>query len=108
VLGAIQKHGNMNAPIPAGPPFFRFSEEPECRRVLSDAGFASPQFRKIPQTWRLESPEALWGFMLGSTVRTGALLRAQTPAALKAIQAEVVASAKNELPMPAVLASAEK
>ena len=108
VLGAIQKHGNMNAPLPSGPPFFRFSEEAECRRSLLEAGFTAPRFQKIPQTWRLESPQALWDFMLGSTVRTGALLRAQTPQALAAIRAEVVAAAKSELPMPAVLASASK
>jgi len=41
-------------------------------------------------------------------VRTGALLRAQTPQALAAIRAEVIAAAKSELPMPAVLASATK
>jgi ubiquinone/menaquinone biosynthesis C-methylase UbiE len=108
VLAAIQKHGNMNIELPAGPPFFRFSEEAECRRVLLEAGFTSPEFRKIPQTWRLASPEALFDIMLGSTVRTGALLRAQTPQALAAIRAEVVAAAKSELPMPAVLASASK
>lgn len=108
VLGAIQKHGNMSAPIPAGPPFFRFSDEAECRGALLEAGFASPQFRKIPQTWRLGSPQALWDFMLGSTVRTGALLRAQAPRALEAIRADVIAAAKSELPMPAVLACASK
>jgi ubiquinone/menaquinone biosynthesis C-methylase UbiE len=108
VLDAIQKHGNMHAPIPSGPPFFRFSEEAECKRVLVEAGFAAPQFRKIPQTWRLESPQDLWEFMLGGTVRTGALLRAQTPQALAAIRAEVIAASSKELPMPAVLASATK
>ena len=108
VLGAIQKHGNMNAPIPAGPPFFRFSDAEECRRALTEAGFAKPDVRSVPQTWRLDSPEALWEFMSGSTVRTGALLRAQSPQALAAIRAEVIASSRRELPMPAMLASATK
>lgn len=108
VLGAIQKHGNMNAPIPPGPPFFRFSDEAECRRALTEAGFSNPEARKVPQTWRLGSSDALWEFMTGSTVRTAALLRAQTPQALEAIRAEVLASSKRELPMPAVLASATR
>jgi ubiquinone/menaquinone biosynthesis C-methylase UbiE len=108
VLGAIQKHGDMNAPIPAGPPFFRFSDAAECKRVLLEAGFSTPEVKKVPQSWRLETPEALWEFMSGSTVRTGALLRAQTPQALAAIRAEIIASSKSELPMPAVLASATK
>jgi ubiquinone/menaquinone biosynthesis C-methylase UbiE len=108
VLGAIQKHGNMKVELPSGPPFFRFSEEAECRRALLEAGFTSPRFQKIPQTWRLESPQALWDFMLGSTVRTGALLRAQTPQALEAIRAEIVRTSSKELPRPAVLAAAIK
>ena len=97
-----------DAPIPSGPPFFRFSDESESRRALLEAGFAAPQFRKIPQTWRLHSPQDLWEFMLGGTVRTGALLRAQAPQALQAIRAEVIAASGKQLPMPAVLASATK
>ena len=63
----------------------------------------------MPQTWRLDVRRSeLWDFMLGSTVRTGALLRAQTPQALEAIRAEVMAASSNELPMPAVLSSATK
>jgi SAM-dependent methyltransferase len=108
VLGALRRHGNPDAPLPPGPPFFRFSEEAECRRALVAAGFSAPQFRKIPQTWRFDSPQDLWTFMLGSTVRTGALLRAQTPQALEAIRAEVIAAVTNEVPMPAVLASATR
>lgn len=115
VLGAIQKHGNTNAPIPAGPPFFRFSDAAECKRVLLEAGFAAPQFKTVPQVWRLQSADALFEIMLGSTVRTGALLRAQTPRALEAIRADIGDAAGAyrkagavELPMPAVLASATR
>ena len=108
VLGAIEKHGNMKVPIPPGPPFFRFSDAEESRRALREAGFAQVEVKKVPQTWRLPSREVLWEYMTGSTVRTGALLRAQTPQALEAIRKEVIAASQNELPMPAVLASAIK
>ena len=108
VLGAIEKHGNMKASIPAGPPFFRFSDAAECKRALREAGFAEPEVKTVAQTWRLSSREALWEYMSGSTVRTGALLRAQTPQALAAIRAEIIGSSKNELLMPAVLAYARK
>lgn len=108
VLDAIRKHGRTEVDLPAGPPFFRFSEEAECRSALLAAGFTSPGFRQVEQTWQLGSPGALFEIMLGSTVRTGALLRAQTPEALRAIRAEVTAAATKELPMPAVLASAAK
>jgi SAM-dependent methyltransferase len=106
VLDAIRKHGELNAPIPAGPPFFRFSDPEECRRALLQAGFRRPEVKPVPQVWRLQKP--LFEIMLGSTVRTGALLRAQTPAALEAIRAEVTGSSRSELPMPAVLATATK
>lgn len=39
VLRAIEEHGDSNLPLPAGPPFFRFSEPDECRRVLMEGGF---------------------------------------------------------------------
>jgi ubiquinone/menaquinone biosynthesis C-methylase UbiE len=115
VLGAIQKHGDMNVPLPPGPAFFRFSEVEECRRVLAEAGFTKPEVRTLPQVWRLDSADALFEIMLGSTVRTGALLRAQMPKALAAIRADIRDGAGAyrkgsaiELPMPAVLASATK
>lgn len=108
VLGAIEKHGTTNVPIPPGPPFFRFSDPAETKRALGEAGFAKPDVRTVRQTWRLPSREALWDYITGSTVRTGALLRAQTPQALEAIRSEVIAAFQEELPMPAVLASATK
>jgi ubiquinone/menaquinone biosynthesis C-methylase UbiE len=115
VLRAIQRHGDMSVPLPPGPPFFRFSDSGECRRVLQDAGFESPHVNLVPQVWRLRSPEVLFEIMLRSTVRTAALLGAQAPHALDAIRDELrdaTAAFRNgdaiELPMPSVLASAKK
>jgi SAM-dependent methyltransferase len=115
VLEAIRRHGSMNVPLPPGPPFFRFSEETECRRALLEAGFVTAEVMKVAQVWRLRSPEELFEVMLGSTVRTGGLLRAQSSKALAAIRGEIVQMAGKhrigdavELPMPAVLASAGK
>ena len=100
---------------PAGPPFFRFSDPEECRRVLRSAGFRDPEVLPIPQVWRLRSPDALAEAMLAGTVRTGGLLRAQSrvalPAILAAIRDGVRAYENNgvfEIPMPAILASAAK
>ena len=116
VLAAIQKHGDLSAPVPAGPSFFRFSDASECQRTLQQAGFRAPQFTTVPQTWGLDSAADLFEFMLGSTVRTGALLRAQAPEALDAIRKEVEEEALIHksagtgiaIPMPAVLASATR
>jgi SAM-dependent methyltransferase len=115
VLRAIQSHGNTNVPIPLGPPFFRFSEPRECRRVLLEAGFVTPAATQVPQVWRLGSPDTLFEIMLQSTVRTAGLLCAQTAEALEAIRVDIRDAAEAhrkgntiELPMPAVLASAIK
>jgi ubiquinone/menaquinone biosynthesis C-methylase UbiE len=115
VLEALQKHGDLNVPLPPGPPFFRFSDAAEARRSLLAAGFVSPQVATVPQTWRFEAPEELFEVMLRSTVRNGALLRAQTPQALSAIRTAVREAAssfaqagKIAVPMPAVLSSATK
>ena len=115
ILRSIETYGDLNAALPAGPPFFRFSDPEECRRVLRSAGFRDPEVLPIPQVWRLPSPDALAEAMLAGTVRTGGLLRAQSrvalPAILAAIRDGVRAYENNgvfEIPMPAILASAAK
>jgi ubiquinone/menaquinone biosynthesis C-methylase UbiE len=111
VIRAIQKHGDMNVPIPAGPPFFRFSNPDESKRVLNATGFINPVVTHVPQLWRLESPDTLFEVMYNGSVRNAALLRAQQPDVLGAIRLEIrqgVELNHNELPMPAVLASAQK
>ena len=115
VLGAIAKHGNLNVPLPEGPPFFRFSEPDECIRSLLTVGFQSPEVVKVPQVWRLPSIDSLFEFMKDSTVRTAGLLQAQKPEALEKIRDAMRDESKQyqkgnavELPMPAILASGMK
>ena len=115
VLGAIAKHGNLNVPLPEGPPFFRFSEPGECIRSLLAAGFQSPEVVKVPQVWRLPSIDSLFEFMKASTVRTAGLLQAQKPDTLEKIRDAMRDESKQyqkgnaiELPMPAILASGMK
>ena len=115
VLRAIDAHGNRNVPLPPGPPFFRFSDPSESRRVLAEAGFHSVQVVRVPQLWRLPSADDLCEAMESATVRTRGLLAAQSKEALLAIRetvrSEAEAYKKNggiELPMPAMLASAVK
>jgi SAM-dependent methyltransferase len=115
VLDAVQAHGQVNVPLPPGPPFFRFSEPGECVQTLLKAGFAMPEVVQVPQTWRLPSPDALFNAMQRATVRTAGILRAQSAEGLVAIGRAIREAAAAyqrgegiELPMPAVLASAKK
>jgi SAM-dependent methyltransferase len=115
VLHAIQEHGTAAVGLPAGPPFFRFSDPGECERALRRAGFGDVEVKRVPQVWRLDDPDGLFQAVMQGTVRTGGLLRAQTPEALFAIREAVRRAVESrrhengfELPMPAVLASAVK
>jgi SAM-dependent methyltransferase len=115
VLQAIQAYGDTNVPIPPGPPFFRFSDPAESTRALEAAGFGGIRIMKVPQIWRLETPDALFTTMRTAAVRTAALLNMQKEKALQDIRAEIVNGAEQyrkgdhvELPMPAVLASGVK
>jgi SAM-dependent methyltransferase len=111
VLGAVRQHGDIDVPLPAGPPFFRFSDPAECRRVLLAEGFSNPGVSKVALVWQLFSSDALFDIMVNSSVRNAALLRAQRPEALDAIRTFMrreVSARQNVLPMAAVLASAQK
>jgi SAM-dependent methyltransferase len=112
ILQSVQAHGNMDVPLPAGPPFFRFSDPEESKRTLTDLGFVNAQTLQVTQSWKLDSGEALLATFQTAAVRTAALLNAQTPAALKKIQAEIssrVQAFQSDgsiiLPMPAILTS---
>jgi SAM-dependent methyltransferase len=111
VLSAIQKYGDLNVLIPPGPPFFRFSDPQESKRVLSAAGFVQIAVTQVPQVWRLPSADALFDVMYNGSVRNAALLRAQQPEVLEAIRLEIndaVLKYDNELAMPAVLTSGQR
>src|SRR6266581_6735518 len=115
ILDAIRKHGNPDVPLPPGPPFFRFSDASECDKVLKVAGFRNVDVRKVPQVWRFSASGLLFEAFLAGSVRTQALLHAQSAAALEAIRdavGRVAGECENhgtvEIPMPAVLAAAGK
>jgi SAM-dependent methyltransferase len=115
VLKAVETFGRTDVGLPEGPPFFRFSNAEECRRVMAGAGFEDIHVRTLPLTWVMPSPDAVFEAVMRGGVRTSAVLRAQTPAALERIRLAVRQSAERyakgdvlELPMPAVLASATR
>src|SRR5262245_38619498 len=47
VLQAVQNYGDMNVPIPPGPPFFRFSDPAECEKALTVAGFVDTKITRL-------------------------------------------------------------
>jgi SAM-dependent methyltransferase len=114
-LRAIEEVGNPNVPLPEGPPFFRFSDAAETGRTLESIGFTDVDARELPLVWRLRSADEVFEALSRGGVRTAAVLRAQTPAALDAIRAAVRRGVEPyavdggfAVPMPAVLASATR
>jgi SAM-dependent methyltransferase len=115
VYAAIRVHGSMDVSLPPGPNFFLFSDREQSIKALRSAGFDSPTVRQAPQVWRLDDPDSLFDKIVGSSVRAGTTLRAQSPAARQAIRTalrEKVSEYKRgthfELPMPAIIAAGIK
>ncbi len=115
MLQAIETHGDPNVQLPEGPPFFRFSDPIESERTLRAIGFTDPSITEVQQTWRLSSPDALFVAFYEGTARTGGLLRAQSRVALDSIREAVIKAicpyekdGGVEIPMPAILTSAQK
>jgi hypothetical protein len=105
----------MDVSLPPGPNFFLFGDPAQCKRSLEAAGFRSVTITKTPLIWRVASPDEPFKVIMKGSVRAAALLRAQTPEALAAIRdavrQAVGAYARNgafELPMPVIVATAEK
>jgi SAM-dependent methyltransferase len=116
VLDAIAEAGAA-APsdVPAGPPFFRFSEDAEFARLLASVGLIDVLVRTISFTHRLSSADDLWDGLLGGTVRTRVLVLGQPEeiqgrirAAFDRIVSEYAVGGGLELPVAVKLASGRK
>jgi SAM-dependent methyltransferase len=101
--------------VPAGPPFFRFSDDGQFAALLAGAGLVEPDVRTIAFTQTLSSAELLWRGLVDGTVRTGALIRGQAPAVQAAVRARFDELAERhrvagalQIPVSVKLASARK
>jgi SAM-dependent methyltransferase len=116
VGSAVDAHA-LPVELPEGPPFFRFADQEECRRVIGEAGLDLDTFRTetISHAWRVPTAELLFEAELEAGVRTAAVLQAQTPERLEAIGAEMAAAVRQHadgdgfvLPIVARVASAAR
>ena len=115
IMDSIRARGRMDVPLPEAPAFDAFSRPEMLRGALAEVGFRSVTVVEHPLTWRIKSADELFEAYYEGSVRTGALLRAQSPEALGAIRAEVAKRSQpwmrgGELifPMPAFVASGRK
>lgn len=115
ILGAVQTHGTLDVALPPAPPFFRFTDPDECRRVLTAAGFITPTVSTISLTWHGRTPQDVLDLIYKSTVRTLMVLEAQTADARERIHEAILTGATKHrvedgiaIALPAVMATATK
>jgi SAM-dependent methyltransferase len=115
-LDAIREFGDPSVQLPAGPPFFRFSERAECVRILEGAGFEQSAVAQLPLVWKLDYRADVFEAYYRGSARTGGLLRAQPPTALRKVREAIEkraaayarAGGRLEIPMPALIVTAQK
>lgn len=115
IYRAVHDFANLNVPLPHGPGIFQFSSLEKMRETLSDIGFADAEAILVPQHWRLRSARQLLDAVHEGTVRTRAVLAAQTPEVIAKIAAFIEAGFDGDrtdggynVPMPAIVGSGRK
>jgi ubiquinone/menaquinone biosynthesis C-methylase UbiE len=115
VLGAIESHGDKSVALPPAPPYFRFADSNEARRVFEETGFVEPQTRIVDQFWQHERPDRAFDAFNEGAVRATAMLRGQPAAAREKIRSAVCAQVERLyrggryiVPVPAALSWARK
>ena len=115
IYSAIANHGTMDVGLPHGPNFFLFTDLEECNSRVSKAGFAGIGRQTASQTWDLGSADELFIAIMDGTIRAAATLRGQSSSALREIKqsveqglAEFRQGNRFEVPMPAIVVSAER
>jgi SAM-dependent methyltransferase len=85
---AVQEAGaNPPTGLPAGPPFFRYSDDAALTGLLEGAGLEDVEVNQLAFTHRIPSATALWDGLLGGTVRTSPLVRLQPEPVQRRIRA---------------------
>ena len=78
VYATISTHGKMDVALPPAPPFARFSDPAECRKVLEAAGFIDVRLGEAPLVYDLPTPGAVLESVERAGVRTSMLLALQS------------------------------
>lgn len=116
VYEAVRARGSLEAPLPHGPDAFQFGTVPKMRAALLAAGFADVIAWRFDQAWDIDNAEQYIASILAGTVRSRALLAAQSEAAsveIRAYIADYLARFRTPtgaiaVPMPAVIGSGRR
>lgn len=113
---AIKTHGKTGVPIPHGPDLFQFSHADSMKSALVDSGLTNAEAFVVDQIWDLDDHDGLLTVILEGTVRSRALLKAQSREDSDAIRAAVrigmdrfkAGDKRYGVPMPAVIGVGQK
>jgi SAM-dependent methyltransferase len=116
IYKAVHDHADLNVPLPHGPGIFQFSTVETMRRTLSGIGFTGAEATRFAQDWRLKSGRQLIDAAREGTVRTRALLAAQSGEVIARIIADIdqalaglrTSDGGLSVPMPAIIGSGAK
>ncbi len=89
---AIRAHGDIQA-AQAPPSGGNLGSEAAVRRLLDDGGFAEAHVGTVRREWRVAQPADIVRALARGTVRTAALIAAQEPGAISAIETAVADAA---------------
>ncbi len=116
LFGSIRANADMDPGLPHGPDFFQFSDPERLTHALMEVGFVEPTTDRVEQIWELTDSQALFAAILEGTVRTRALIMAQSHDVQEAISSDVAKEMDKyvsingifRVPMPALIGSAIK
>jgi ubiquinone/menaquinone biosynthesis C-methylase UbiE len=116
VYTAVKTHANLNVPMPHAPDIFQFSTREKMRDVLRTMGFKDVEAVSFGQNWQIGSGRQMLDALHEGTVRSRALLAAQTDDATakiiayfeQALTGMHTAEDGFNVPMPAVIGSGAK
>jgi SAM-dependent methyltransferase len=93
LFDAIRTHGDPNA-AKTPPSGGGLSDRAAVSRLLTDSGFVEASAEIVRREWRLARPADLISSLRRGTVRTAALIDAQPPNSVPAIEAEIARCAE--------------
>ncbi len=116
VYQAVHDYANLDIALPHGPNIFQFGSLKSMSDALSAVGFANIEATNFAQSWQVKSGKQFLDAVHEGTVRTRAVLAAQTPEVIAKIAAsfeQALAGMRTSdggfnVPMPAIIGSGAK
>jgi len=116
IYKAAQRHADLSLALPHGPSVFQFSTQNAMRSALSRIGFTQVETVHFKQDWQVKSGKAFLDALKVGTVRTRAILAAQSSDVLAKIAADFELALADlrtvdglfNVPMPAIIGSGAK